>query len=78
MHPWGTDTKPEDRSAAIDWKREEEKVISIKYGSDDSWEKIEYETSDFAGAYCLRHTKLVEKGTDKFWGSCCPLYKKKR
>jgi hypothetical protein len=76
-HNWGSDIRPEDRKQEILWTRNSEKNISIKFPEEDVWTAIEYEISDFIGAYNSKYYKLVEEGKDKFWCAPNPIYKRK-
>jgi len=71
------DTKHRDETP-IRWEYIGEGKIRIQYVEDletTDWNVIEYEMSDFVGAYKSAHIRLVEKGKEEFWDFPEPLYK---
>ncbi len=91
-HSWGNDFElDEDETQdsntetesnieeGFDWARISDSKVKIKFskGTNDDWEEIEYEISDFTGAYEAKYFRIVKKGSEKFWSSPTPLYKSK-
>jgi hypothetical protein len=77
-HYWGSEVEPSDRKTPISWKRDSATNIMIKLDTGDDWRALEYEITDFIGAYNSKHFKLTEKGKNGFWNAPEPLYKIKR
>jgi hypothetical protein len=77
-HYWGSEVDPSDSKTPINWRRNSAASIMIKLESEDAWNTLEYEITDFIGAYNSKHLKLTEKGKSSFWISSEPLYKIKR
>jgi len=69
----------DEDNAKIEWEYLGESKIKIRYLEEDveEWEILEYEISDFIGAYNSKHFKLVEKGKSTFWEFPEPIYKNK-
>ena len=65
----------------IVWEKLNDNTIKIKILFDDNVDEemdvINYEISDFIGAYSSEYFKLVEKGKDEFWLFPEPIYKHK-
>ncbi|WP_153797384.1 hypothetical protein [Foetidibacter luteolus] len=76
-HHWGGDVPEDEKRIEILWKRNNAKSVSCKYEDGEEWETVEYEITDFIGAYDSPCHKIVEKGKNEFWSSPEPLYRHK-
>jgi hypothetical protein len=76
-HNWGSEVDLSDRRIPINWKRNNSTIIMIKFEAEEAWRTLEYEITDFIGAYNSKHFKLAEKGKNGFWTAPEPLYKPK-
>ena len=80
-HHWGSTVDEEFKQTPFFWKRLGSKKIEVLYGPDpthDEWELVEYEISEFIGAYDGLYLKLVEVGKEEFWIAPEPIYKSRQ
>lgn len=72
-HDWGGD-EPGHQKARLQWVRNGEKKISVKFAGDQDWNIVEYEIDFFEFGGIASHS-LIEKNDTKFWSSPEPLYR---
>ena len=78
LFSWGMgENSDEESEEAFEWRRITEHTIQIKTVDKEKWDEIDYEITNFIGAYNAPYFKIVIKGTNEFWQSHEPLYKQK-
>jgi hypothetical protein len=59
------------------WQRMDENQIKIKLDITEEWDEMDYDITEFYGAYDILYDKIVIKGTETFWECVEPIYRAK-